>query len=305
MVRGTTFRNQTLSNAELFVRRHGTQTAEEFKMTATRIAQALRDRQTRTKYVLHPEKNVYLNWWDGITALALIYTATVTPFETAFIPPQLGPSAWTEPWFIANRVLDVLFLADLFVQFFVAYQTGDAYGGKTWVLDRALVQRHYLRTWFPIDAFTVFLPGSLDLYLASLGSGSEEDTTGIPGTNTLKIAERASLLRVLRVVRLVKLVRLLRASRVIERQEAKITISYGTQTIIKCIIMLACLAHCTSAARSELGPLTSRHGPRPANSPPSIPDSSRVRVRHRPPDDTAERPQRIVGGELWLLPRQG
>lgn len=237
----STVKPESLSNTERFLRRHGKQGAEEIQTTASAIAQALKERQSRSMYVLHPEKNKYLNWWDGVTTCALIYTATLTPFETAFISPAVGESAWSEPWFIANRVLDVVFFADLIVQFFVAYQTGDAYGGRTWVVDRALVQRHYLRSWFAVDAFTVFLPGSVDLYLASLGNASEQGKS--IGTNPVLLAERASLLRVLRVIRLVKLVRLLRASRVIERQAAKITIGYGTQTIIKCTSMLLCLAH--------------------------------------------------------------
>lgn len=115
--------NIALSNKYRFERRHGKQMADQIKTTASSIAKALHDRENRSKYVLHPEKNKYLNYWDGITTCALIYTATLTPFETAFIAPALGESAWTEPWFIANRALDVIFFVDLFVQFFVAYQT--------------------------------------------------------------------------------------------------------------------------------------------------------------------------------------
>ena len=51
------------------------------------------------------------------------------------------------------------------------------------------------------------------------------------------------VLRVLRVIRLVKLVRLVRASRLFQRWQAKITLTYGTQTIISCVALLICSAH--------------------------------------------------------------
>ena len=92
----------------------------------------------------------------------------LTPFETGFTEGEIGWRCWTDPWFVINRVLDVIFLFDMILQFFVAYQTGNAYGGWTWVEDHNKIMRHYLCSWFVIDATTVFLPLSFDLYLASL-----------------------------------------------------------------------------------------------------------------------------------------
>ena len=151
------------------------------------ISEAIGASVRRKRCVLHPEKNPFLLRWDVVTSIALVYTATLTPFETAFVPPVEGVEAWGEPWFLANRgactrppresgpwdpapplppplarlaclssliqrsrrvhtpppprsaVLDVIFFADLVVQFFVAYQTGSRYGGRSWVLERRLV----------------------------------------------------------------------------------------------------------------------------------------------------------------------
>lgn len=226
---------------ERFTWRHGAKQAEQIQKSAATIAKTLKDKEAAARYVLHPEKNRWIGRWDGVTSLALVYTATLTPFETAFIPPVVGAAAWREPWFIVNRMLDVIFFCDLIIQFFVAYQTGSQCGGRSWVLDRQLVRWHYLKTWFPLDALTVFLPGGFDLFLASLdptvaAGGGEADSIV-----SSRMAERASILRVMRIMRLVKLVRLIRASRVLERQEAKISISFGTLTIIK-IILSVCIA---------------------------------------------------------------
>ena len=58
-----------------------------------------------------------------------------------------------------GRFLDTIFLVDMCLQFFVAYQRGNEYGGWTWVTDHNMIMQHYLRSWFVVDAATVFVPG--------------------------------------------------------------------------------------------------------------------------------------------------
>ena len=136
------------------------------------------------------------------------------------MPPVLGPPAWADPWFIINRCLDVIFFLDMIAQFFIAYLTGNPFAGPVWVEDHQRIIVRYLRTWFPLDATTVFLPGAFDIYLASGSVGGDGDAGA---------AGQMGMLRVLRALRLIKLVRLIRASRVFDRWKAKITLSYGSQ----------------------------------------------------------------------------
>ena len=231
---------------------HGSQ-AETFQRESADFAARLDAGSFGAKrsYVLHPEKTKILRWWDLITSIALIYTATLTPLETAFVPPVMGPSAWRDPWFVINRCLDVVFFLDLLLQFFICYQTGNAYAGRMWVEDHRRIVVHYLSSWFALDAFTVFLPGSFDLYLASpeleVVAGAPDDGAGAAG--------QVGVLRVLRALRLIKLVRLLRASRVFERWKAKITLSYGTQTVIQLVMTVLFCSHwyaCIIALQASL-----------------------------------------------------
>ena len=102
-----------------------------------------------------------------------------------------------------------------------------------------------------MDAITVFVPGGFDLYLASMapvdsaepglggGGGGLQAEQGTPA----KLAERASFLRMMRILRLVKLFRLVRASRLIERQLAKISVASGTLTIVKIVLAMAVFVH--------------------------------------------------------------
>ena len=109
------------------------------------------------------------------------------------MPPVIGTASWTDAWFVINRVLDGIFLLDMCLQFFVAYQTGNDFGGRTWVVDPRQIMHHYLCGFFALDSFTVLVPGGFDLYLASptFDSSSGTDEVGVEG--------KLGVLRMLRV----------------------------------------------------------------------------------------------------------
>ena len=231
-----------------FASRHG-EMAQELARQSAAVA-AILTAKKKSEVVLHPERNKFLGRWDGLTALALFYTASITPFETAFIPPVLGTSSWVDPFFLINRALDVIFFLDMLLQFFVAYQTGNDFGGRTWVTSPSKVARHYLRGWFLLDAFTVIVPGGFDVYLSNPEFNRRESRGSEVGAEG-----RMSVLRVLRVIRLVKLVRLVRASRIFQRWRSKFSMTYATQTVLQCVILLVCGAHwyaCVIALQASL-----------------------------------------------------
>ena len=60
--------------------------------------------------------------WDGLTATALIFTATVTPFEVAFLETA---ESTNDALFVINRLLDVIFTLDMLSQFFLMYKIGE------------------------------------------------------------------------------------------------------------------------------------------------------------------------------------
>lgn len=58
-----------------------------------------------------PKKNTrepLLGRWDVLQSLALVYTATLTPFETCFVPPAISAASWSDPWFLMNGLCIVL-----------------------------------------------------------------------------------------------------------------------------------------------------------------------------------------------------
>lgn len=51
--------------------------------------------------------------WDVLVVVLLTYTATITPFEVAFLETKLNG------WFVIARFVDICFVIDMVLQFFL------------------------------------------------------------------------------------------------------------------------------------------------------------------------------------------
>ena len=160
---------------------------QEKYVASTRLASCLAD------VTLFP-------FWDVITALALIFTVTVTPFEVGFLDPPTRP----DTLWITNRVVDCIFVLDVIFQFFImvpktnavasAFGQGDD-GVTRWEVSLRVIGKKYLRGWFLIDVISI-APFIFDILpLLSPDGGS---------------TRAGKALRTVRALRLIKLLRLLR-----------------------------------------------------------------------------------------------
>jgi len=240
LVRTSTRARKEQHRAKFELRRGGSY-MDMLGTTRRRIA----DMDRKRRFVLNPNMNKWIGMWDICSTLALLYTASFTPVETAFVPTVIGPACWEDGWFLTNRLLDVVFFVDMVLQFFVAYQEIDGRGNVRWIDAHDRIVHHYVTSWFPLDAFTIFVPLGFDLYSASpeMAEQSSEGTADM------------SFLRVLRVLRLIKLMRLVRASRLYERWKSFVTLSTGAMTMIQCLVMVLVTAHwyaCAIALQATL-----------------------------------------------------
>jgi hypothetical protein len=74
----------------------------------------------------HPSQNAFFRRWDIIVVLAVLFTATVTPFEVAFLKTSLNGL------FFVNRIIDILFLLVRMHKLAVSYPSwlaGDRWAG--------------------------------------------------------------------------------------------------------------------------------------------------------------------------------
>ena len=62
--------------------------------------------------IINPNTNKNIGYWDAVTAVALLYTAVMTPYEVGFMQPAEN---WYDPIFLINRLLDVIFIVDMAV----------------------------------------------------------------------------------------------------------------------------------------------------------------------------------------------
>lgn len=170
----------------------------------------------KPRYIIDPRKSLCMSLWDAVSTLALLYTALVTPFEVAFLQaPRTWADAAADGLFMLNRAVDVVFVVDILVQFFLMYKVEDAIRGVKWVDDPKLIRCNYLKSWFAIDLFST-LPSLCDILPLFLATDTGDAAAG--GTQLRN-------LRLIRCARLVRLVRLLRASRVFKRWETRMTIN--------------------------------------------------------------------------------
>ena len=69
--------------------------------------------------IIDPRSSVLIGPWDMVTAFALIFTTFITPYEVALMAEAADMALyWT------NRLVDLIFLTDLLLQFVLAYQVG-------------------------------------------------------------------------------------------------------------------------------------------------------------------------------------
>ena len=82
-------------------------------------------------WVIDPRVSKVLGTWDIVCVFALIFVALVTPFEVAFLesPRDAADLYWrftSVGWlWCTNRIVDLLFTFDLFLQFRLMFQTSD------------------------------------------------------------------------------------------------------------------------------------------------------------------------------------
>jgi hypothetical protein len=150
-------------------------------------------RHASPRGVINPRTSKWVAHWDATTFLALLCTAVVTPFEVALVQKS------SMIWFVGNWVINSVFIVDMFLQFFMAYQE-DASKGGMWITHRPKIVKHYLRGWFFIDILSII---PIDL-IAQIFMGQDEDAS-----------KQLRVVRTIRLVRLIKLLRILRASRII------------------------------------------------------------------------------------------
>lgn len=154
--------------------------------------------------------------------LLLFFTASVTPFETAFLAAADESVVKLDLLFFLNRFVDIVFFVDIFIQCRMPFrdeQTGHL------ILDVRKISSRYFKSWFFLDVISV-LP--FEFIGLILHTGSLTDL---------------ALLRFVRLTRLLKLLRVFRASRKLKRLQVSSGLRYSTLELLKIVIVTLFLIH--------------------------------------------------------------
>ena len=209
------------------LRRQPTQ-AEQ--MMRARIQTSVHAKTKRGRgWIIDPRTNRLIAYWDLATTAALLFTALVTPVEVAFLQPETPSERISSRLYWTNRGVDLVFIADMCLQFFLAYPTNHSIRGKQWVLDQSRIARHYVFSyWFLLDFFSIATSVFDVIDIGEEDGGS--DITALSG------------LRAARTLRLIKLVRLVRTSRVFKRWEMRLSVNYAILSLFRILvgIIIAC-----------------------------------------------------------------
>jgi hypothetical protein len=126
--------------------------------------------------------------WDAVQVGGLAYIAVTVPLRAGFdFELTSGSFAW-----VIELIVDLYFCLDIWLNFRTGYidKTGEL------IMDKALIRRRYLRSWFSID-FIAMLPVNYMVGLITEGSG----------TKTAKILRLIRVSKLLRLARMRRLVR--------------------------------------------------------------------------------------------------
>jgi potassium voltage-gated channel Eag-related subfamily H protein 7 len=183
-------------------------------------------------WIIDPRTTRYLPLWDVLMVLALLFTATVTPYELSFLPEpdtnaRLGQADGSPNLFIANRIIDLLFMIDVLLCFRLMYY--DRRTGQ-WVSSPKRIANHYLRGWFTVDFLSV-----LPFYLLPWLTGDGYSALG-------------GFARFIRLLRFLRLARIFKAQRILHRALQDVLmgcleLTYSSLTLLQMVLALLLWSH--------------------------------------------------------------
>ena len=187
--------------------------------------------------------------WDTLTFTTLIFISFFTPLEVAFMA---APTSVAAPLFILGRVIDLVFIFDMLLQFvlMVPKESDQSKFETSW---RTIVYLylHPLKGWFTLDLVSL-AASSFDV--VPLIVKSMKETTSEVREGSSDSGESAlALFRIVRILRLVKLARLLKASQRLKEWSVKIATPRATLTVFQTSVECFYVTHWSACA---LGLLT-------------------------------------------------
>ena len=169
---------------------------EEKSLNWENLAERLQKEQPRTRYlpeykeiwlILYPD-DVFLEFWNILMTLLLLYTATVVPYL------MILQGAEDTGFFIFNTIVDFLYMFDTLFNCFLAYYDSEG----ILVISKKKIIKNYLTGWMFIDIISCI---PVELILQATGSYS----------TVIRIGRIPRLYRLIKMTKLVRMIKLLKS----------------------------------------------------------------------------------------------
>jgi len=136
--------------------------------------------------------------WNKLVIMALMYTASVTPYRLCFVVFRVG-GAWSEDnnLLVVDGIVDVVFWLDLVMGFFVSFTTDD--GERVIALHRIAIR-------YAMGMFWLNLLACLPVELLSDLFGDRQQASAVKAIRLIRLQRAMKLIRVIRTsARMIKL----------------------------------------------------------------------------------------------------
>ena len=159
----------------------------------------------RKGLIIDPRKHTWIQSWDLLLFAAIVFTAIITPIEVAFFSSE-GRHITTLWWI--NRLIDMLFVADIFIVLSLAYQENLNNGGY-WVYNRYVIMCRYAKGWLLVDILSVAPWWFITFDWADPWHEVSTDVSTVGGSS----ARVAVMVRVVKLLRMLRLARIFKTAR--------------------------------------------------------------------------------------------
>jgi hypothetical protein len=138
-------------------------------------------------YIMDPE-SIPMQIWRILILSCVGFISVTVPVRIAF------EEETSTPFFIMDNIIDSIFIIDIILNFFIAYEAGGVL-----ICSLKKISYHYITSWFLFD-FISSIPITFILFLAT------DEGTSDSNTQLIKLVKIPRVFRLLRMIKMLKLI---------------------------------------------------------------------------------------------------
>jgi len=184
----------------------------------------------RVPRLIMPPNSPLRKYWALLMIFVLLYTAIVTPYRICFIDDV------QDAWFIMDICTDVVFMCDIFLTFFSAYEEEDG----TLIVNWKVIGKKYAKGWLTLD-----IVGCAPISYISFPGVDTSASGGENYNRLIRLLRVPRMYRLLRVFRLIKLTRAFKSNSLVRKLMNTLKMNNGIVRLVRFAVTIIILVHVT------------------------------------------------------------